>query len=234
MPLRVAQFRYGRTNLAYLLCGEREAAAVDGGAVPEILQTLEEEGLELTLVLNTHSHSDHTCGNERLLEATSSRHMSSTDLIRKGSIELDGQAVSIMHTPGHTADSVCLKTGDFLLTGDTLFAGKVGRCFSGDVEGFYRSISRIDSLPSLTVVCGGHDYVEEYMEFAAMVEPHNPHIEDYLKRYDPRRVMATLGREREVDPFLRLEEPSVIEFLKRKRLPARRRIDRFHSLLGLM
>ncbi len=233
MPLRLVQFRYGRTNLAYLLCGEREAAAVDGGAVPEILQTLEDEGLELALVLNTHSHSDHTCGNERLLEETDARRMSSVDLVQSGSIEVDGQAVSIMHTPGHTRDSVCLKTGDFLLTGDTLFCGKVGRCFSGDVEGFYRSIRRIDSLPSRTIICGGHDYVEEYMDFAAMVEPENPHIDDYRKDYDPRGIMETLGREREVDPFLRLEEPSVIEFLKRRRLPARRPVDRFRSLLSL-
>ena len=128
---------------------------------------------------------------------------------------------------------MCLKTGDFLLAGDTLFCGKAGRRFSGDVEGFYYSIRRINSLPSRTVICGGHDYVEEYMGFAAMVEPQNPYVEEYGKRYDPKRVMATLGWEREVDPFLRLEEPSVIEFLKRKRLPARRPVDRFRSLLSL-
>lgn len=233
MPLRVAQFRYGRTNLAYLVYGEREAAAVDGGAVEEILQTLKDEDLRLALVLNTHSHPDHTCGNERLLKESDARHISPADLARSGSIEVDGQAVSIMRTPGHTRDSLCLKADDFLLTGDTLFGGKVGRCFSGDVEGFCRSIRRIDSLPSGTMVCGGHDYVEEYMEFAAMVEPQNPHIEDYLKRYDPRRVMATLGREREVDPFLRLEEPSIVSFLKEKGLPVRRPLDRFRSLLSL-
>jgi len=234
MPLRVVQLRYGRTNLAYLLCGEREAVAVDGGAVPGILQILGDEDLELTLVLNTHSHSDHTCGNERLLQATNARYICPEDLIQCGSVEVDGRIVSIMHTPGHTRDSVCLRTGEFLLTGDTLFCGRVGRCFSGDADGFYRSIRRIDSLPSRTLVCGGHDYVEEYMDFAAMVEPDNPHIQGYLKRYDPRRVMATLGREREVDPFLRLEEPSVISFLRRRRLPSRRPMDRFRSLLGLM
>ena len=219
--------------MAYLLCGEKQAAAVDGGAVPEILQTLQEEGLELKLVLNTHSHSDHTCGNHLLLEATNARYISSKGLIQRGSIEVDGRVITVMHTPGHTGDSVCLRADDFLLTGDTIFCGKVGRCFSGDMEGFYRSIRRIDSLPDRTVVCGGHDYVEEYMGFAAMVEPGNPHIDQYLKRYDRRRVMATLGREREVDPFLRLEEPSLISFLKGKRLPARRPIDRFRSLLSL-
>lgn len=234
MSLRVVQFRYGSTNLAYLVCGRSEAAAVDGGAVPEILQTLDEEDLKLTLVLNTHTHSDHTCGNRRLLEATGASYIPMDDLVNRGSLGLDGREIDVIPTPGHTRDSVCLKTGDFLLAGDTLFCGRVGRCFSGDADGFYRSIRRIDSLPSRTVVCGGHDYVEEYMDFAAMVEPDNPNIEGYLQRYDPRRVMAALGREREVDPFLRLEEPSVISFLRRKRLPARMPTDRFRSLLGLM
>ncbi len=234
MPLRVLQFRYGTDNLAYLVCGESSAAAVDGGAAREILQALEENDLELRLVVNTHTHSDHTCGNDQLLEATDARHVPVDELIARGRIELDGQVVSIVHTPGHTRDSICLGADGFLLTGDTLLNGRVGRCFSGDVEAFCESIRRIDSSPSDSLILGGHDYVEEYMEFAAMVEPDNPHIDDYLDGYDPESVGATLERERGVDPFLRLEKPSVTSFLEGKGLAAGTPPDRFRSLLSLM
>ena len=232
--LRTVQLRYGSDNLGYLICGKSEAAAVDGGAVKEILAFLRSSGLRLSLVLNTHSHSDHTCGNRSLIESTGARHLGCSHLARRGGFELEDARVEVIPTPGHTSDSICFHLEGSLLTGDTLFCGRVGRCFTGDVEGFYRSIMRINSFPANTLILGGHDYVEEYMEFAAMVEPGNSAIAEYLDAYDPENVSASLGVERTVDPFLRLNASAVVKCLLERHLPLDTGLQRFRSLLSLM
>ncbi|MBD3278302.1 MAG: MBL fold metallo-hydrolase, partial [Candidatus Aegiribacteria sp.] len=193
---------------------------------------LESRNLELAAVTNTHSHSDHTCGNRELLKRTSAEFLSSDDIAKRETLRLEDEEMEVIHTPGHTRDSVCLAGSGFLLSGDTLFNGKVGRCFTGDVKAFFRSIRRLMELPDSTVVYGGHDYVREYMEFAAKVEPDNRDIERYLQKYDPGLVCATMSEEKKVDPFLRLDEPSVMEFLRKRKLPRETPLQRFSSLLS--
>ena len=72
-----------------------------------------------------------------------------------------GQAyVEVIHTPGHTAGSVCYRAGDELLTGDTLFADSFGRydLYSGDLNTLKGSLRRLAALdPTLTIFPGhGH------------------------------------------------------------------------------
>lgn len=229
--MRVRQFRYSLDNLGYLVFGDKSAIAVDGGAVADIMSFLQKEGLRLLVVTNTHSHADHTSGNAELMERTGARYLPAPELPGIGELELDGSFLKIVHTPGHTGDSVCFRGDGFLLSGDTLFNGKVGRCFTGDTKEFFHSIEKLLALPGETVVYGGHDYVEEYMEFARTVEPSNPHIDRYLLNYHPEHVHASLADERSVDPFLRLDQPSVVSFLNERDLPASTRLQRFASLL---
>lgn len=229
--MRARQFRYGMDNLGYLVFEDSSAIAVDGGAVDDIMSFLDRNGLELLVVTNTHSHSDHTCGNRELMERTGARYIPAPELADIEKLDLEGSTLEVIRTPGHTGDSVCLRGDGFLLSGDTLFNGKVGRCFTGDTEVFFDSIEKLMALPEDTVVYGGHDYVEEYMEFARTVEPSNPHIDRYLLNYHPEHVHAALADERKVDPFLRLDQPSVVSFLKKRGLPADTRLQRFTSLL---
>ena len=232
--MNVRQFRYGQDNLGYLLYGEREAVAVDGGASGEMLAFLREHGLTLRYVTNTHSHGDHTCGNGELLRSTGAEFLDAPALRRTGTVELEGETIRVIETPGHTADSVCFLADGMLLSGDTLFMGKVGRCFTGDVRGFYEAIEKLEVLSDETLVYAGHDYVEEYLDFAAGLEPGNPWIEPYRARYDPADVVASLGDEKLVDPFLRLDEPSVVSALEERGLPAGSRYERWRSLISLM
>ena len=232
--MKIKQFRYAADNLGYLMYGERYALAIDGGAPEQMLQFMEEHCLKLRVITNTHSHGDHTCGNRALAAATEAELINVAELPSRGTLPLEGYSIDIIHTPGHTADSVCFHADGILISGDTLFNGKVGRCGTGDIRTFYESIGKILELPGDTLIYAGHDYVEEYLEFARIIEPDNSFIDTYLRRYDPAFVFASLVEELKVDPFLRLNEPSVVSFLKSKYLPASTEYQRWESLMSLM
>jgi hydroxyacylglutathione hydrolase len=231
--LKVKQLRYGADNLGYLIYGTESGMAVDGGAVDGILAFLGEHRLTLKYIANTHDHQDHTIGNEALLAATHAHLLTGADLSDGRQIPLDGGKVRIIHTPGHTEESRSFYTGKSLLAGDTLFNGTIGNCFSGDLEGFYRSIRKLMELPDETVVYAGHDYVKASMAFAKRLEPGNRAIGAFLRRYDPRYVFSTLAEERKIDPYLRFNEPAIVNLLAKLRLPRETEWDRWQSLMSI-
>ena len=232
--MKLKQFRYSKDNLGYLLFTGGSAMAVDGGASRVMLDFLSYSGLELRFVTNTHSHGDHTCGNHVLLENSEAELIGLDKLRGMNSIDIENETVGIIHTPGHTADSACFHTGNILLSGDTLFNGKVGRCFTGDSEGFFSSISKLSALPGETLVYAGHDYLLEYLEWAREITPDNPFIDGYLDRYDADMVVYSLDDERRVDPFLRLDSPEITAALGARGLPNTTEMQRWKSLLSLM
>src|SRR5207249_7931215 len=102
------------------------------------------KGLQLTHVIDTHVHADHRSGGRELAHRAGARyclHESAdvafpfTPLRDDDEIELGNTRVRVLHTPGHSPESMCLVVTDlkrgtdpwFLLTGDTLFVGAVGR-----------------------------------------------------------------------------------------------------------
>jgi len=232
--MQIQQFRYGADNLGYLVYGETSAVAIDGGAAEAILSFLEEHHLTLAYVTNTHSHMDHLVGNQKLLDQTDAWYLDYDALMASREIKVDGESLRLMHTPGHTRDSVCFYFDNVLISGDTLFNGKVGRCFTGDVDGFFQSIQKILAFPDDTRVYAGHDYVAEYMGFARALEPDNPHIDAYLAKYDPAHVCAALGEEKQVDPFLRFNDEKIITILQQKGLSTETEQERWRSLIALM
>lgn len=134
--------------LSYLIGCARAARAVviDPGRdrVHEYLRIARKKGLTITDVIETHTHADHISGNRDLAAATNAtihvhraagvtfphEALADGDALRLGSVEL-----KVCHAPGHTPDSICLLVIDhargtepwFVLTGDTLFVGSVGR-----------------------------------------------------------------------------------------------------------
>jgi hydroxyacylglutathione hydrolase len=232
--LQIKQFRYAADNLGYLVYGRRKAMAIDGGAVSDILTFIENNQLELLYIANTHSHPDHTGGNDMLLAKTSASLLDSAVLTANGVVELEDTVIQVMHTPGHTRDSICFYFNDTLISGDTLFNGKAGRCFTGDHAGFLQSIKKILKLPEETRLYAGHDYVFEYIEFSRRFEPDNPHIADYLKKYDPGNLFYTLAEEIRINPYLRINDAKVTGILEQRGLPAGTEADRWHSMLSLM
>ncbi len=231
--LKVKQFRYGTDNFGYLVYGAGSSMAIDGGAADAMLAFLAENHLTLLYVTNTHAHQDHTSGNRAMLSGSRARFLAGADLPDGGTIGLDGETVRIIHTPGHTEDSLCFYTGNALIAGDTLFNGTIGNCFSGNQEGFFRSIRKLMALPDETVVYAGHDYVRDSLTFAKRLEPENPEIGDFLNRYDPNHVSSTLAEERKINPYFRFNEPGIVNLLAKRGLPRGTEWERWQSLMSI-
>lgn len=231
--MEITPFRYDADNLSYVISHGASAVAVDGGAVDAIVCFLSEKGLTLRYVVNTHAHPDHTKGNRGLLSATHGQWIPRERLIADGGLTLDGERIEVIPTPGHTEDSVTFHCHGALITGDTLFNGTVGNCFSGDLERFYHSISRLLGFPDDNRVYAGHDYVRDSMAAARYWEPENPEIDRYLSKYDPAHVVSTIGEERGVNPYLRVDEPGIVSQIRRKGLPSETALDRWISFMRM-
>ena len=231
--LQVKQFRYSSDNLGYLICSDQNAVAVDGGAVEDILSFLKSNNISLKYVINTHSHGDHTIGNQQLLKNTDAEFIDYQTLKDNG-LKLDNVPVDIFETPGHTSDSLVLKIGLNLLTGDTLFIGKVGRCFTRDLNGFLDSIKLIMEFPDNCIIYPGHDYVLEYMDFVRKLDPDNRNIEKVEANYNPVCIQSVLGVEKKINPFLRINDRRIISILEKRGLPVKTEYDRWKSMFTMM
>ena len=231
--MNLQQFPYSSDNLSYVIYGEHSALAIDGGAVESILDFVEKNKLNLTHVTHTHLHPDHTCGTQELLARSGATFLDGAFLSGHEQVELDGMTVRVYATPGHTDDSVTFHAGNCLITGDTLFNGTIGNCFSGDIRAFYHSIKFLMTFPVDTVVYAGHDYLKYAMSFTRIIEPNNPDIDPYLKSYDPTHVCSRLGSELKVNPYLRFNDIGLIEVLKKKNLPVATEFQRWESVMSL-
>jgi hydroxyacylglutathione hydrolase len=232
--LNIEQFRYSADNFAYILYGEKYAMAIDGGAWQEILSFLKTKTLVLTSVTNTHSHHDHTSGNDHLIKATGADFLNSAILSDNHKILVEGESIWVYRTPGHTDDSVCFHTGNILITGDTLFNGTIGNCFSGNLKNFYLSIKRLMDLPDETTIYAGHDYILDSLAFARRLEPHNRDIEAFRNTHrSVPTIYSTLAEERKINPYLRFNEESIVDVMKKRNLPYATEWERWNSLMSV-
>jgi len=231
--MEIRQFRYSSDNLSYLLYDKTSALAIDAGAVEALLAFISEQGLKLEFVTNTHLHPDHTVGNKAVLEQSGAKYLDNNTLLEKGKIRLGREDITVYHTPGHTEDSVCFHCGNILITGDTLFNGTVGNCFSGDIKAFFESAKLLASFPPETIVYAGHDYIKESMFFAKYVDPDNKEIDLFLEKYDPNHVCSTLAEEFKINPYLRFNDEKMAAILKKRGLSVKTEYDRWKSLMAL-
>ena len=160
----------GDRNFGYLAADEisKEAAIIDPSYSPEtICEFADENNFKVKYIFNTHDHYDHTNGNRVAEKLTNVKALvyGDTEPISKLKVEdgtnfpLGRLKIKIIHTPGHTHDSICIYIGDSLFTGDTLFVGKVGGTgFGEDAEQEYKSLhQKLMTLPGSTRVFPGHD-----------------------------------------------------------------------------
>lgn len=231
--MNIKQFRYSTDNFGYLVYGKQLAGAIDGGAADAILDFIADKGLSLKWVTNTHTHADHTTGNEALVVASGAEYLDGAALRRDRIIELEDVKIDAYQTPGHTKDSVTFGLGNTLITGDTLFNGTIGNCFSGDLKGFFHSIKMLMAFPAETVIYAGHDYVQESLAFAKTLEPDNRDIDHFLKTYDPAHVCSTLQDEFKINPYLRFNDEKIVLMLKAKGLRVASEYERWESMYSI-
>lgn len=173
-------------NCYLLAAGDGSCAVIDPGDEPEeIFAVIEELGLRPVRVINTHGHFDHTgavdaiCDRYGLpvmvheadaeaigggaayfgLSGLDAKPDAEITVLRDGErIDLSGEEIVVMHTPGHTPGSICLHCGDDLFSGDTLFARSIGRTDlpGGDSGAMADSLRRLAALPPETRVLPGH------------------------------------------------------------------------------
>jgi len=167
------QIQQHSDNFSYIIADDttREAAVVDSSFnAGEIIRILKSEHLTLKYVVNTHGHSDHTAGNTELLAVFNAKTVAHKLSSINADIKVDdGDIISVgnvpikvIHTQGHTPDSICLLVDNTkLLTGDTLFVGECGRTDlpGGNSKSLYDSLfNKLLKLDDTVEVYPGHDY----------------------------------------------------------------------------
>ena len=174
---------------AYLVSNQnKQAFLVDaGGDAKKILAEIHSQELDLLMILNTHGHYDHIAANAEIIQATGAElYIHTLDLPALFDPELSlagyfaanlkkveralplrhaqklpfgADEITVLHTPGHTPGGVCFLLADQLFTGDTLFAGTIGRSdlTGGNSQQLLQSIAeQIMKLPDSTKIWPGH------------------------------------------------------------------------------
>ncbi len=231
--------RYRTDNYAYLLAEGADAALVDPGDPVVALGMAAAHGVHPRWILHTHGHPDHTGGTAVLKARTGARVLGHAadagwfapdeELAGRAELALGALRIRVHAAPGHTPGSVLLECGGHLLTGDTLFWGGSGNCRHGGdparlAETFLGPIAALDGA---LLVEPGHDYAEANLPFALDLEPGNAAGRARLEAVRAAREAGrepdawTLGEERRVNPFLRVDAPAIRAALRdRTGLPA--------------
>ncbi|MHC4110469.1 MAG: hydroxyacylglutathione hydrolase [Planctomycetota bacterium] len=206
-------------NYIYLCSyDQKNVFVVDPGNSRAVLKALEKHNLNLTHILATHGHFDHTAGIEDLKKKTGCKVIAAN---KAGILHIPNMKIQVITTPGHTRDSVCYYVqpsenhSGILFTGDTLFIGGCGRPIECDALTMWDSLQKIAALTDDTLVYPGHNYTEENYKFALTIEPNNKVVKKSLQaikewqKLGKPTVPSNIGQERATNVFLRADDPEI-------------------------
>jgi hydroxyacylglutathione hydrolase len=179
----------GDRNFAYLIADSNggPAALVDPPPNPRrYLDLIERDSLNVTHVIITHGHGDHTWGVAEAIERFGCKIVAHKSIAvdvevpvdDNDTLQLGDLTLKFIHTPGHSEDHVCILCEDKLISGDILFVGKVGGTDLGDGarKEFDSLHNKLMTLPPETEVYPGHNFGDA--------------------------PTSTIGRELETNPFI--------------------------------
>ena len=171
--MKVHQIQVGNMqNFTYIVEDEDtcESVLIDPSwDLIELELIIKKNNLKIKYIINTHHHFDHTVGNEAMANSTHApiiQHENSElqhDITVKDGdyIEFGHSRLKIIHTPGHSKDSICLIGDGKIFSGDTLFVGNCGRIDlpGGSASELYHSLfDIIYSLDDDLILYPGHNY----------------------------------------------------------------------------
>ena len=159
----------------------KDAILIDPGMdfsseAASIFDHITSEKLKVNFIVDTHGHDDHTKGNvmfqkklnvpicihsldAHFIEGTEKSKGPAHVMLEDGNlIKFGNETLKVMHTPGHTPGSICLVGEKLVFTGDTLFAGGIGRTDfpGGSMNDMRLSLKKLTSLPDNLLVYPGH------------------------------------------------------------------------------
>ena len=178
---------------SYLLASRRggEALIIDPvlEKVDRYLQLLRELDLKLVKAVDTHVHADHVTGLGALRDRThcitvmgeqSGVDVVSMRVTEGDKVEVDGVALDVLYTPGHTDDSYSFLLPDRVFTGDTLLIRGTGRTDfqNGDPRAQFHSLfGKLLKLPDETLVFPAHDYKGDTVSTIGEEKAFNPRLQ---------------------------------------------------------
>lgn len=223
-------------NFNYLIaCPETgDALAIDPLDYKKCLAVAAERGWSITQILNTHEHGDHTGGNKGVVSATGAKVIAHSNAkgripnmdigVGAGDVIRVGKTVELecLDTPGHTMSHICLLSRTDqpgLFSGDTLFNAGAGNCHNGGHpdELYDTFAAQLEGLGDDTRIYPGHDYLLNNLAFTLDREPDNAAAKEMLLHYKDQSpdnaLITTMGQEKEINTFFRLQNPVIIERL---------------------
>ena len=171
--MKVYQIEVGNMqNFTYVLEDEetQESVIIDPSwDLDLVIDVMEKNSLKVKYIINTHHHFDHTMGNDAMAKSTGSKIIQHSASALKNDIRIsDGDKIkfgnselTVVHTPGHSKDSICLVGDSKVFSGDTLFVGSCGRVDlpGGSAKELYHSLfDIIRKMNENLVLYPGHNY----------------------------------------------------------------------------
>jgi hydroxyacylglutathione hydrolase len=232
----VHQIPAASDNLVWLLVclKTKTCAVVDGPDAENALAYAKAHGLEISVVINTHTHGDHVgvnldlearglLGAMRVIgpAAAASEVPGINEQVRHGdSVRIGALEGCVIETSGHLHGHVSYVFEDVVFCGDALFAGGCGRVFTGDFVAMHTGLARLAGLAPETRVCCAHEYTEDNLRFALSVEPENELLRQRAEQVRALRsqggcaVPSRIGEELSTNPMLRWSSPTLIEHVR--------------------
>src|ERR1051326_8807538 len=191
--------------------------------VERYIHLLQELDLKLVKAVDSHLHADHITGLGALRDKThcvtvmgeqTKADVVSMRVADGDKVTIEGLALDVLYTPGHTDDSYSYLMGDRVFTGDTLLIRGTGRTDfqNGSAKAQYESIfNRLLKLPDETLVFPAHDYKGDTVSTIGEE-----------KRYNPRLQVKSVDEYIELMANLKLPNPKMID---RKSVVSGKRVD---------
>jgi hydroxyacylglutathione hydrolase len=219
-------------NYIWCLRNETHCVVVDPGDPAPVLAYCQAQQLQLSGILITHHHWDHTGGLDDLLKAFAKvavygpTNASITQiehrLVQGDTVFLEQLDVklSVIEVPGHTLDHIAYYSQPHLFCGDTLFSAGCGRLFEGTPKQMFDSLAKLSALPADTAVYCTHEYTLANIAFAQAAEGNHHALVQYKEWAQAQRqqglptLPSSIQMELAINPFLRCQQRGLIDNLE--------------------